>query len=227
MNTLIKQSQHANWSRSGSLRSFVKRLREWLATGLNEINRSADPQISKAHNKQLFAACLLFFFLTLGVRLLTWHDLRLDVWKVQTYVTSDYKYSAYLLARHNFARTIELYELGPSAYQWTRVPRFVIRNLQRFFLTAWMLPLTLLGIAALIKARRFQTISLLLTVPLYYLVVQSALHTERRYVIAIHYFLTIFAASTLWLLFRLVREGFRRLTRGPQPANRDSFNESA
>ncbi len=28
--------------------------------------------------------------------------------------------------------TIELYELGPSAYQWTRIPRFVIRTLQRF-----------------------------------------------------------------------------------------------
>ena len=40
--------------------------------------------------------------MSLGVRLLTWHDLRLEVWKVQTYVTSDYKYSAYLLARRNF-----------------------------------------------------------------------------------------------------------------------------
>ena len=122
---------------------------------------------------------------------------------------------------------IELYELGPSRFQWTRYPRFILRSIQRLFLTAWMLPLAIFGIIALVKARRFQTILLLLTVPLYYLIVQSALHTERRYVIAIHYFLTIFAAITLWLLFRLVREGFQRLTRRPQPADRKSFNESA
>lgn len=113
---------------------------------------------------------------------------------------------------------IELYELGPSRFQWTRYPRFILRSIQRLFLTAWMLPLTIFGIVSLIKARRFQTTFLLLSVPLYYLVVQSALHTERRDVIAIHYFFTIFAAITLWLLFRLVREGVRRLARGPQPA---------
>ena len=114
---------------------------------------------------------------------------------------------------------IELYELGPSKFQWTRYPRFMVRSIQRFFLTAWMLPLTVFGIIALVKARRFQTVFLLLTVPLYYLMVQSAMHTERRDVIAIHYFLAIFAAVTLWLLLRLVREGFRRLGHGPQPAH--------
>ena len=106
---------------------------------------------------------------------------------------------------------IELYELGPSAYQWTRHPRFLIRNLQRFFLTAWMLPLSIFGIIAVIRARRTRTVLLLLSVPLYYLLVQSALHTERRYVIAVHYFLTIFAAVVLWLLFRLLKEGIARL----------------
>lgn len=113
---------------------------------------------------------------------------------------------------------IELFELGPSAYQWTRAPRLVIRNLQQFFLTAWMLPLTILGIVALLLAHRWRTVLLLLAVPLYYLLVQSALHTERRYVIAIHYFFTIFAAVFLWMVFGLVTEGFRRHTRGP--ANR-------
>lgn len=111
--------------------------------------------------------------------------------------------------------TIELFELGPSAYQWTRVPRLVIRNLQRFFLTAWMLPPTIFGILILLRGQRRHTILLLLSVPLYYLLVQSALHTERRYVIAIHYFLTMFVAVFLWMLFGLVREGFRRLTRKP------------
>ena len=113
--------------------------------------------------------------------------------------------------------TIELYELGPSAYQWTRIPRLVIRNLQRFFLTAWMLPLTIFGSVVLLRAKRRHSVLLLLSVPLYYLLVQSALHTERRYVIAIHYFFTVFAAVFLWMLFGLVRQAFRRSTR--EPAN--------
>ncbi|HEU4477791.1 MAG TPA: glycosyltransferase family 39 protein, partial [Pyrinomonadaceae bacterium] len=113
--------------------------------------------------------------------------------------------------------TVELYELGPSAYQWTRFPRLLIRMLQGFFLTAWMLPLTILGIVALILARRRRTTLLLLSVPLYYLVVQSALHTERRYVIAIHYFLTMFAAVFLWLLFSFAKEGIWRLINRNRP----------
>lgn len=100
----------------------------------------------------------------------------------------------------------EVFELGPSAYHWTRYPRFVVRNLQRLFLTAWMLPLMILGVLILLWARRGRTVLLLLTVPLYYLIFQSALHTERRYVIVIHYFLTMFAAVFLWLVFRLVKE---------------------
>ena len=108
---------------------------------------------------------------------------------------------------------IELYELGPSAYQWTRYPRLLIRNLQRFFLTAWMLPLSIFGIIFMVKARQTQTVLLLLGVPLYYLLVQSALHTERRYVIAVHYFLTIFAAPFLWLVFRLLKEGIRTISK--------------
>ncbi|MGI8735068.1 MAG: ArnT family glycosyltransferase [Pyrinomonadaceae bacterium] len=106
---------------------------------------------------------------------------------------------------------IELYELGPSAYQWTRYPRFLIRALQHFFLTAWMLPLSIFGIIAVVRARRTRTALLLLSVPLYYLLVQSALHTERRYVIAVHYFLTIFAAVSLWLVFRLLKTGIQRV----------------
>ena len=102
--------------------------------------------------------------------------------------------------------SVELYELGPSGYQWTRYPRFLVRNVQRFFLTAWMLPLSIFGLMVILRARRGHTALLLLSVPLYYLVVQSALHTERRYVIAIHYFLTIFAAVFLWMVFKLLKE---------------------
>ena len=80
----------------------MKRLLDLLAIQIQEITRSSDPKVDKLHNKQFIATCLLIFFLALGVCLLTWHDLRLDVWKVQTHVTSDYKYSAYQLARRNF-----------------------------------------------------------------------------------------------------------------------------
>jgi hypothetical protein len=107
---------------------------------------------------------------------------------------------------------LELYELGPSSFQWTRFPRLVIRNLQKLYITAWMLPLMIFGIIILLLARRWRTVLLLLSVPLYYLIVQSALHTERRYVIAIHYFFTMFAASFLWLLWRLIREGVQVIT---------------
>ena len=109
--------------------------------------------------------------------------------------------------------SVELYELGPSGYQWTRYPRFLVRNVQRFFLTAWMLPLSIFGLMVILRARRGHTALLLLSVPLYYLVVQSALHTERRYVIAIHYFLTIFAAVFLWMVFKLLKEGIQSAKR--------------
>lgn len=92
----------------------------------------------------------------------------------------------------------EIFELGPTAYRWTRYPRFLIRNLQRFFLTVWMLPLTIAGILLLVRTRHRSALAILLIVPVYYLCVQSALHTERRYVIAIHYFLFMMAAVALY-----------------------------
>jgi hypothetical protein len=49
----------------------------------------------------------------------------------------------------------------------------------------------------------------LLAVPLYYLLAQSAFHTEYRYVLAIHYFLFIMAAVTLYSAEKLVIEGAR------------------
>lgn len=44
-----------------------------------------------------FAACLIIFLVAFGVRLLSWHDTRLEVGKVQTGVTNDYKRIAQLL----------------------------------------------------------------------------------------------------------------------------------
>jgi 4-amino-4-deoxy-L-arabinose transferase-like glycosyltransferase len=78
---------------------------------------------------------------------------------------------------------------------WTRGPRLVVRFVQKLFITAVFLPLSLLGLVVLIRARRTRALVVLLAVPLYYLCVQSALHTEYRYVIAVHYFLFIVAAA--------------------------------
>jgi hypothetical protein len=89
-----------------------------------------------------------------------------------------------------------LYALGPASFTWARIPRAVLRLVQKLFITAVMLPLSLVGLFLLIRAHR-RALVLLLVVPAYYLVIQSALHTEYRYVLAIHHFLFILAAVTL------------------------------
>jgi len=61
-----------------------------------------------------------------------------------------------------------------------------------------MLPLIVIGAALLAVGRRGRQLAILLAVPLYYLSVQSALHTEYRYILAMHYFLLALAAVTIW-----------------------------
>jgi 4-amino-4-deoxy-L-arabinose transferase-like glycosyltransferase len=80
---------------------------------------------------------------------------------------------------------------------WTRGPRLAVRAAQKLFITAVFLPLYLLGLIVLALARRRRPLAALLAVPLYYLCVQSALHTEYRYVLAVHYSLFIVAAAAL------------------------------
>ncbi len=115
---------------------------------------------------------------------------------------------------------IELYELRPATTLWTRYPRYIIRGVQTLFITAVMLPLALLGIVILIKRRTWPSLLLLLSVPAYYLCVQSVLHTEYRYVLAVHYFLFIFAAMGLYQLRLLTRSSKRLIRRrGLSPAH--------
>lgn len=76
--------------------------------------------------------------------------------------------------------------------------------LQKLFLTACLLPLYLLGCALLLRTQP-RALTLLLVVPLYFLCVQSALHTEYRYVLALHYFLFIVAAFALEWVWRKLR----------------------
>src|SRR5882762_4118723 len=47
--------------------------------------------------------CLLIFLTAFGVRLLSWHDTRLEVGKVQTAVTADYQRVAQLLRQGGIA----------------------------------------------------------------------------------------------------------------------------
>jgi 4-amino-4-deoxy-L-arabinose transferase-like glycosyltransferase len=86
----------------------------------------------------------------------------------------------------------------PVSEGWTRWPRLVLRAAQKLFITAVFLPLYLLGLLLLAHARRTRALAALVAVPLYYLCVQSALHTEYRYVLAIHYMLFVAAAAALY-----------------------------
>jgi 4-amino-4-deoxy-L-arabinose transferase-like glycosyltransferase len=86
---------------------------------------------------------------------------------------------------------------APVSDGWTRAPRLALRAVQKLFVTAVFLPLYLAGLLLLLRARRRRALAALLVVPLYYLCVQSALHTEYRYVLAVHYFLFVAAAAAI------------------------------
>jgi hypothetical protein len=88
----------------------------------------------------------------------------------------------------------QLYALGPASFTWTRIPRALLHPVQKLFVTAVMLPLAIIGVILMIRARRRNALVILLVVPAYYLCIQSALHTEYRYVLAIHYFLFVLVA---------------------------------
>jgi hypothetical protein len=85
--------------------------------------------------------------------------------------------------------TIRLYELGPARFLWTRYPRFVIHGIQKIFLTAVILPLAIIGLLILIFQKQSRALVILSIVPLYFFTVQSIVHTEYRYVLAVDYFL--------------------------------------
>jgi hypothetical protein len=96
---------------------------------------------------------------------------------------------------------IKLFELGPSRFLWTRYPRLLVHAVQRLFLTAVILPLAIIGLVLLISWRRWSALIILLVVPVYFFSVQSIVHTEYRYVLAVDYFLFALAAvSVSWLI---------------------------
>ena len=102
--------------------------------------------------------------------------------------------------------SINLYELGPARFLWTRYPRLLLHPLQRVFVTAVFLPLALFGVAIAIIRKRTAALIILAVVPLYFFTVQSAFHTEYRYVLAVNYFLFAFAAVGIGWIVRLRRK---------------------
>lgn len=104
-----------------------------------------------------------------------------------------------------------IFAMGATPYLWTGYPRPTIRSIQKkLFRTTAMLSLIVAGIVSLAVAGRRRALSVLLIVPVYYLSVQSVLHTEYRYVLAIHYFLFIMSAFSIYCIFDLLNEGLRR-----------------
>jgi hypothetical protein len=92
---------------------------------------------------------------------------------------------------------VELFELGPARSLWTRYPRFLVHGLQKIFLTAVILPLSIIGLVLLVIKRRWRVLIILLTVPVYFFCVQSIVHTEYRYVLAVDYFLFALVGVTV------------------------------
>ncbi|HYE15839.1 MAG TPA: glycosyltransferase family 39 protein [Pyrinomonadaceae bacterium] len=91
-----------------------------------------------------------------------------------------------------------LFKLGPASLLWARPARVFVAAAQKLFVTAVMLPLALAGLAFAAAEGRRAALVVLMTFPAYYFCVQSALHTEYRYVLAIHHFLFALAAFGLW-----------------------------
>jgi hypothetical protein len=92
---------------------------------------------------------------------------------------------------------IKLYQLGTARYVWTRYPRILVHSIQKLFLTAVILPLAVIGLLVLILRKQTAALLILPVVPIYFMTVQSAVHTEYRYVIAVTYFLFAFAGVAL------------------------------
>jgi len=99
--------------------------------------------------------------------------------------------------------------LAATSSSASPVMQWPLSIVQRLFITALFLPLILIGSGILIYRRQFQTLALLLAVPGYYFCAQSALHTEYRYVLVIHYFLFVLAAVAIYTIAIWVRRLLR------------------
>lgn len=78
-----------------------------------------------------------------------------------------------------------------------RIPGVILKSLQKLFITAVVLPFALLGLFVLVRSRGTLALAFMLVVPAYFICVQSLLHTEYRYVLAIQYFLLVLVAASV------------------------------
>jgi hypothetical protein len=107
--------------------------------------------------------------------------------------------------------TIKLFELGPGRFLWTRYPRFLVHYVQRLFLTAVMLPLAIVGLGLLIFRKHSRALIILSAVPVYFFCVQSIVHTEYRYVLAVDYFLFALVGVAVAWAINLFKPGYLSL----------------
>ena len=93
---------------------------------------------------------------------------------------------------------VQLVELGPASYLWTRYPRMLVKTFQKLFVTSYSLPLTMLGVVLLAVHRRKVALAVILTVPLYYLSSHAPTHFEYRYILPVYFFWFILAGLALY-----------------------------
>lgn len=99
---------------------------------------------------------------------------------------------------------------SPVAAEGSLAPlRSAVRLVQGAWSTPLLRALTLLGVASLWLAGRRQDLAIFLTVPLYYFVFQSLLHTEYRYCLPVHYFLFPVIGFGMAAAWRLLRSRFQ------------------
>jgi len=106
---------------------------------------------------------------------------------------------------------IKLFELGPARFLWTRFPRFLVHGIQKIFLTAVFLPLAIIGLGLLIFKKNRRALIILGLVPVYFFCVQSIVHTEYRYALAVDYFLFALVGVTGSWAINLVNGGYSLL----------------
>jgi hypothetical protein len=85
-----------------------------------------------------------------------------------------------------------------------------------------MVALVIAGVILLALARHRRSLVILLAVPVYFLCTQSALHTEYRYILSIHYFLFIMAGVTLYCVGAAVGQTLTRIIRNTHLRSRSA-----
>jgi hypothetical protein len=135
------------------------------------------------------------------------------------FVSANNSHLRILIANNASARPVmlvgraKILDLGASSLSWLRYVRMPLRIPQLFFKTAWVLPLVVIGIVLLIHRRQLKELAILLVVPAYYLIVQSVLHTERRYIYVIHYSFLVLVSVSLWWVISVMMARIERLRR--------------